>query len=99
MVPGQRSRGRPPEAPGKLPGDIAAGQTSELLRLQSENELLKGKMKLLEDQVADRSWFVCVTRGNSCNYAVTTKPRHIRQLASECSQIMAGVYYAVTLAT
>ena len=30
---------------------------------------------------------------------VTTKPRDIRQLASECSQIMAGVYYAVTLAT
>ena len=30
---------------------------------------------------------------------VTTKPRHIRQLASECSQIMAGVYYVVTLAT
>ena len=30
---------------------------------------------------------------------VTTKPRDIRQLASECSQIMAGVYYVVTLAT
>ena len=30
---------------------------------------------------------------------VTTKPRDIRQLASECSQIMAGVYYVVTLGT
>ena len=30
---------------------------------------------------------------------VTTKPRDIRQLASECSRIMAGVYYVVTLAT
>ena len=30
---------------------------------------------------------------------VTTKPRDIRQLASECSQIMAGVCYVVTLAT
>ena len=30
---------------------------------------------------------------------VTTKPRDIHQLASECSQIMAGVYYVVTLAT
>ena len=30
---------------------------------------------------------------------VTTKPRDIRQLASECNQIMAGVYYVVTLAT
>ena len=33
------------------------------------------------------------------NPYVTTKPRDIRQLASECSQIMAGVYYVVTLAT
>ena len=31
--------------------------------------------------------------------SVTTKPRDIRQLAWECSQIMAGVYYVVTLAT
>ena len=37
-----------------MPGVTPAGQTSELLRLQSENELLKGKGKLFEDQVADR---------------------------------------------
>ena len=53
MVPGQRSRGRPPKAPGKVPGVTPAGQTSELLRLQSENELLKLKVKLLENQVAN----------------------------------------------
>ena len=33
------------------------------------------------------------------SWVVTTKPRDIRQLASECSQIMARVYYVVTLAT
>ena len=54
VVPGKRTRGRPPKAPGKAPGVTPAGQTSELLRLQSQNELLKGKVKLLSDQVADR---------------------------------------------
>ena len=32
-------------------------------------------------------------------FYVTTKPRDIRQLDSECSQIMTGVYYVVTVAT
>ena len=53
VVPGKRS----PKAPGKevrAQGVTPAGQTSELLRLQSDNELLKGKVKLLEDQVAAR---------------------------------------------
>ena len=46
---------RPPrKAPGKVPGVTPAGQTSELLRLQSENELLKGKVRLSEEQVAER---------------------------------------------
>ena len=40
----------------------------------------------------------CVLSVDFDEYA-TTKPRDIRQLASECSQIMAGVYYVVTLAT
>ena len=31
-----------------------AWETAELLRLHSENELLRGQVKLLEDQVADR---------------------------------------------
>ena len=54
VVPGKRTRGRPPKGPGNAPGVTPAGQTSKLLRLQSENELLKGKLKLLEDQVAAR---------------------------------------------
>ena len=40
-----------------------------------------------------------VTSSSAATVVVTTKPRDIRQLASECSQIMAGVYYVVTLAT
>ena len=43
-----------PKAPGKAPGVTLAGQTSEVPRLQLENELLKRKVKLLEDQAADR---------------------------------------------
>ena len=54
VVPGKRSHVRPLKAPGKVPGVTPAGRTSELLRLQSENELLKGKVALLEDQVAER---------------------------------------------
>ena len=49
VVPRRRSRGRPPKVPGKVPGVTPAGQTSELLRLRSENELLKGKVAMLED--------------------------------------------------
>ena len=54
VVPGKRSRGRPPKAPGRVPGVTPAGQTSEVVRLQLENELLKGKVALLEDEVAER---------------------------------------------
>ena len=36
-----------------MPDVTPAGQTSELLRLQSENELPKGRVKLLADQEAD----------------------------------------------
>ena len=54
VVPGNRSRGRPPTVPEKVPGVTPAGQTSELLRLLSENELLKRKVALLEDQVVER---------------------------------------------
>ena len=55
VVTGKRSCGRPPKAPGKVPGVTPAGQTSELLRLQSDNELLKGMVALLQDQVAERN--------------------------------------------
>ena len=54
LVRGKQSRGRPPKASGKVPGVTPAGQASELLRLQSGNELLKGKVALLGDQVAER---------------------------------------------
>ena len=54
VVPAKRNRGRPPKAPGKAPGVTPVGQTSELLRLLSENELPKGRVQLLEDEVADR---------------------------------------------
>ena len=50
-------RGRPPKATGKevrAQSVTPAGRTAELLRLQSENELLKGEVQLLEDQVRDR---------------------------------------------
>ena len=54
VVPGKRPRGRPPKAPGKVTGDTTARQTSQQLWLQSENELWKGKVGVLEDQVAER---------------------------------------------
>ena len=55
-LPPSLGKGRaaaPPKAPGKAPGVTPARQTSKLLRLQSENELLKGKVRLLEEQVSD----------------------------------------------
>ena len=49
------SLGRGPlKVPGKVPGVTPVKQMSELLRLQSENVLVKGNVKLLQDQVADR---------------------------------------------
>ena len=49
VVPGKRARGCPSKMPGKVQGVSPAGQTSELVRVRSENELLKGKVALLED--------------------------------------------------
>ena len=49
VLPAKRARGRPPKVPGKQPGVSPAGQTSELVRQRSENELLKGKVALLSD--------------------------------------------------
>ena len=53
VVRGKRARGRPPKVPGKVPGVFPAGQTSEVLWVRSGNELLKGKVALLEDHVSD----------------------------------------------
>ena len=65
----------PPKAPGNMPGVTWAGQTSELLRLQSKNELLKGNVKLRKGQMVDPThWLVCVARGNgpmSCSRSAT----------------------------
>ena len=58
IVSGKRTQlGRPPKATGKevrAQGGTAAGQTAELLQLQSENDLLKGKVRLLEDKGTER---------------------------------------------
>ena len=54
VVPRKRARGRPPKVPGKVSRVSPATQTSELLRVRSGNELLKGKVALLEDQMAER---------------------------------------------
>ena len=53
----------PPKVPGKVSGVTPARQTSELLRLRSEKELLKGKVALLEDQVAERDAQLVAVRG------------------------------------
>ena len=57
-VPLGRRHGHPPKAPGKevrAMGVTPAGQAAEYVRMQSENALLKGKVKLLEDHVKERT--------------------------------------------
>ena len=64
--PFSRRRGAvaaPLKVPGKVPGVSSAGQTSELVRLRSENELLKGMVGLLEDQVVERDTQLAAVRG------------------------------------
>ena len=63
VLPVKRACCRPPKVPGKVPGVSPAGQLSELVRLRSENELLKGKVALLEDQVREREAQLAVVRG------------------------------------
>ena len=63
MLPAKRARGRPPNVPGKVPRVSPAGRTSELLRQRPENELLKGKVALLEDQVRERDTQLAAMRG------------------------------------
>ena len=78
--------------------DIAAGSNASSLTLS----LVLSNVTNF-DQWLNLVLFTTTTRGVFINVffviIVTTKPRDIRQLASQCSQIMAGVYYAVTLAT
>ena len=64
--PCSRRRGAvaaPPKVPMKVPGVSPAGQTSELVRVRSENELLKGKVALLEDEVREREAQLAAVRG------------------------------------
>ena len=63
VLPAKRAHGCPPKVPGKVPGVSPAGQTSELVRVRSENELLKGKVALPEDQVRERDAQVAAVRG------------------------------------
>ena len=57
-----------------MPGVTPAGQTSELLRLQSENALLKGKPALLEDQMAERDAQLVAMFGVPRRYLYETPP-------------------------
>ena len=63
VLPAKRARGRPPKVPAKVQGVSPAGQTSELVRQRLENELLKGKVALLEEQVRDRDAQLAAVRG------------------------------------
>ena len=81
VVPGKKARGRPPKVPGKVPGVSPAGQTSELVRVRSENELLKGKVALLEDQVAERDTQLAAVRGERQRADALLKERDSQLLA------------------
>ena len=43
VLPAKRARGRPPKVPAKVPGVSPAGQTSQLVRQRSEDELLRAR--------------------------------------------------------
>ena len=62
-------------------GVSPAGQTSELLRVRSENELLKGKVALLEDQVAERDTQLAAVRGGRQRADALLKERDSQLLA------------------
>ena len=81
VVAGKRARVRPPKVPGKVPAVTPAGQTSELLRSWSENELLKGKVALLEDQVAERDAQLVAVRGERQRADALLKERDSELLA------------------
>ena len=89
VVPWNRSRGRPPKVPGKVPGVTPAGQTSELLWLWSENELLKGKVALLEDQVLERDAQLVAMRRERQRAEELRKERDAQLLAG-CSTATKG---------
>ena len=63
VLPAKRARGRPPKVPAKAPGVSPGGQTSQLVRQRSENEVLKGKVALLKAQVRERDAQLAAVRG------------------------------------
>ena len=81
VLPAKRARGRPPKVPAKVPGVSPAGQTSELVRQRSENELLKGKLALLEDQVRERDAQLAAVRGERQRADALLKERDAQLLA------------------
>ena len=81
VVPGKRARGRPPKVPGKVPGVSPAGQTSEVVRVRSENELLEGKVVLLEDQVAEQDTQLADLHGERQRADALLKERDSQLLA------------------
>ena len=89
MLPGKRARGCPPKVPGKVPGVSAAGQTSELVRLRWENELLKGKVGLLEDQVAEQDTQLAAVRGERQRADALLKERDSQLLAEHSAAMKA----------
>ena len=76
VLPAKRARNRPPR--GAREG---AGQTSELVRLRSDNELLKWKVGLLEDQVAERDTQRAAVRGERQRADAMLKERDAQLLA------------------
>ena len=82
VLPAKRARGRPPKVPAKVPGVSPAGQTSELVRQRSENELLKGKLvALLEEQVRERDAQLAPVRGERQRADALLKERDAQLLA------------------
>ena len=81
VLPAKRARGRPPKVPVKVPGVSPAGQTSELVRQRSENELPKGKVALLEDQVRERDAQLAAVRGERQRADALLKERDAQLLA------------------
>ena len=81
VLPAKRARGRPPKVPGKVPEVALAGKTSELVRVRSENQLLKGKVGLLEDQVRERDTQLAAVRGERQRADALLQKRDARLLA------------------
>ena len=74
-----------------MPGVSPAGQTSELVRQRSENELLKGKVALLEEQVRERDAQLAAVRGERKRADALLKERDAQLLAERSGHEGRGV--------